>query len=248
MDLFARPGAVVDDYDGLPAQVLGVTEADEIATYNNRKVVALDPTQRAGILTQPAFLMAEGQSSNRESEAIPRGVHILTDVMCGVLPAPGDFVVEPVIVGENQTARDAIAYTTDSDGCADCHNQINPIGLALEAYDALGRYRDEHNGKTLITAGDFGDQAVCDSNRIEFANAVEMSQKAAENVQVKHCYATQWFKYANRRNPNNSGLDAKALGDIYERFEASGFRIRDLMVAIAVSHSFTHRGYVKEQP
>lgn len=60
-------------------------------------------------------------------------------------PPPGVPAVEPDIRGA-KTIREQLALHTKSAACASCHAKFDPVGLALENFDILGRWRTRYRG------------------------------------------------------------------------------------------------------
>jgi hypothetical protein len=112
--------------------------------------------QRRGFLGLAGFLT----HTSRETRSSPiiRGKWILDSVWCRPLRLPPNLVVEPLpepVPGDTSTTiRDQIAAHRSSAACAGCHDVIDPIGLALENFDGIGRYRATYeNGVAIDTSG-----------------------------------------------------------------------------------------------
>lgn len=107
---------------------------------------------RQGFLGLAGFLT----HTSRETRTSPiiRGKWILDAVWCVALELPTDIVVEPLpepAEGEEPTTvRELMAVHRASAACAGCHNSIDPIGLALEKFDSIGRYREVYENDLAI--------------------------------------------------------------------------------------------------
>ena len=80
-------------------------------------------------------------------------------------PASGRLVVEPLeepAEGDPPTTvREQMEAHRASPACSGCHDSIDPIGLALENFDAIGRYRAIYeNGSPSTRRDDAGRRAV----------------------------------------------------------------------------------------
>jgi len=111
---------------------------------------------RRGFLGLAGFLT----HTSRETRSSPiiRGKWILSSVWCQELRLPPNLVVEPLpepVPGDAPTTiRDQIANHRKAAVCAACHDAIDPIGLALENFDGIGRYRSVYeNGLAIDTSG-----------------------------------------------------------------------------------------------
>jgi hypothetical protein len=150
----------------------------------------LDPTKRAGLLTQVGFLSKYGSQS--QSDPILRGVHISLDIICSALPAPPNNVPPLPAIQDGQTNRQRVEMSTSVQPCAACHNTfINPLGFALESYDAIGQWRDTDNGQPVNTAATFN----LDGRDVSFNGPVELAQVLAASPSVHRCYSDHWLEY-----------------------------------------------------
>jgi hypothetical protein len=95
--------------------------------------------------------------------------------------------------------------------CAGCHNGFQPIGLAFEKYDNLGRYRESYeDGSPIITSGELanaGDAAGPYQNVVELAGRIGNSQIG------QFCFSRQYAEYALGRHLHAS-LDACTLKSV----------------------------------
>ena len=127
------------------AQIYGINAPGATPTTFVR--VALDPLQRAGLLTQAGFLSAFGEQQT--PNIIMRGVHIGKDVLCVDIPPPPDAVPPLPAIPPNSTNRQRVADLTKNAPCSGCHTtMINPLGFAFENLDGVGPL--PHAGKRSI--------------------------------------------------------------------------------------------------
>ena len=117
-----------------------------------RRVQVADPNRR-GLLGQASILTVTSYP-NRTSP-VQRGKWILTNLL-GIPPSPppGNFALKEQ--AENQkplSMRERMeAHRTDAI-CAGCHKVMDPIGLSLENFDAIGRWRTSDDGAPIEAAG-----------------------------------------------------------------------------------------------
>jgi hypothetical protein len=121
--------------------------------------VSLAGTNRSGILMQGSFLTLTSYP-NRTSP-VRRGIYVLSRLQCSPPnPPPNDvpkFQEDPPGVPPNATMRQRLALHRTRPDCASCHNSIDPIGLGLENFDGIGRYRTMEAGMTIDIAGTLPD-------------------------------------------------------------------------------------------
>jgi hypothetical protein len=113
--------------------------------------VSFKTPNRGGILTQGSFLTAS--ANGVDTSPIHRGIYVLDKIMGYHPPPPPEDVpeVEPDIRG-TKTIRDQLRKHREIAACAQCHQKIDPLGFALENFNAIGAWRDNYpvadgNGK-----------------------------------------------------------------------------------------------------
>ena len=120
--------------------------------------VSFDNTKkRGGLLSQAAVLTVS--SSPRRTSPVFRGKWIL-DVVIGEPPPPPPPNVPALGSDEKgseaKSLREMLAAHREDVVCAGCHDNIDPYGLALEQFDAVGRIRTEKQNENLDNIGVFG--------------------------------------------------------------------------------------------
>jgi hypothetical protein len=132
--------------------------------------VSLDGTPRRGILMQGSVLTVTSYP-NRTSP-VARGVWVLSRMLCSQPSPPPPNVPKlpetPPGAMPDQTMRERLAAHRTQPQCGACHNTIDPIGLGLEDFDGIGRYRTMDAGKTIDSSGMLPDGT-------KFAGAAELA-------------------------------------------------------------------------
>ena len=194
----------------------------------------LNPTERAGLLTQLGFLAYYASTS--ETDPIHRGNYINQRLLCRAVPAPPTEV--PALPEDESgatTMRERVEFHTTACG-GGCHALLlNAAGFAFERYGALGEIRELDNGQpvnataTLNIGG--GEQT--------YDGAVEFSNILAEAEEVHDCYTGQWVEYALGRDlqPADEQLVAAVANSSY----AERTPILQLVSQIANSLNFKVR-------
>lgn len=203
-------------------------------------LVGLDPTTRGGLFTQPAFLARHAHP--KWTSPVHRGLVLSRDVLCLPLGAPPPNVnLEPIGVDATGqlTRRQLVEQHTNDARCSGCHRVIDPLGLALENYDAVGAWRetDLDDGAALDTTvtlslGDPELDGVVTGGRA-------LIGKLAKSKRVRSCYVTQWYRAAMGRLEQSA--DTVELTALQQRFERTGGGIPDLLVALTTSDAFRSR-------
>ena len=111
--------------------------------YGSRfRRVELGPDSRRGGLLRQGSVLAVTSYATRTSPVI-RGVWVLSNIIGAPPPPPLPNV--PALDGNvpaNLPVRERMAAHRASPVCASCHRTIDPVGFALENFDAVGRWRD----------------------------------------------------------------------------------------------------------
>lgn len=184
---------------------------------------------RSGILGHVSFLALNSHVAS--SSATLRGIFVRRVFLCGDIPAPPvnvDTSIPEPIVGA-ATLRDRVQRHLEEDSCAQCHRRMDPLGLGLENFDAIGRYRTHDNGALIDASGNV--------DGVDFETPREFGQVLAQDPEVMRCAAENFYRYAHGHR--NTGLEEEAILEIESRFADSGYRILELMRAVALHDSFS---------
>lgn len=116
--------------------------------------------------------------------------------------------------------------------CAACHKLMDPIGLGLEHYDAIGRYRAEEAGQPIDASGELPTGGT-------FTDALGMVDLLAQSEEFTTCTTRKTLTYALGRE---TGIeDAPYIEEIVAEFEAADATLESLLVAVATSDVFRMR-------
>ena len=114
-----------------------------------RRVVLDDPA-RGGLLGHGSILTVTSHA-NRTSPVV-RGKWILENILGNPPPPPPPNVptLEETTSGKQLTMREAMEQHRANPVCASCHRLMDPMGLALEPFDAIGRWRTPNETKVAM--------------------------------------------------------------------------------------------------
>ncbi len=188
--------------------------------------VTLDPKQRAGLLTQAAFLTRTGDPDG----SLPprRGKVIYENVLCRLAPPVPDGVPDVQPPSPKLTTRQRFAEHLKAE-CASCHKVFDPLGFAFEHYDGIGAYRATEAGQAIDATG----TVTLDGQEHAFKNAVELMALFSQSPEVARCFATQWAWFAMQRK--DTPADKPTLDAVADAFLKKGYDVRELLVAIALN-------------
>jgi hypothetical protein len=185
---------------------------------------------RAGYLGTGAFLSEF--ANQKEGSPTLRGKFIRTALLCQNIPDPPPNVatnLEDQPGDVHKTKRDKLAAHREQGGtCTGCHALMDPLGLPLESFDAIGAYRETDGGLALDLSGDL--------DGIAFNGPIELGERLSQHDEVASCLVRNLYRYAT------GVLEAKeqepAIGQLVTQFKADGKDMRKLMVELVASEGF----------
>ncbi len=188
---------------------------------------------RSGVLTQPSFLARSAHPG--ETSPTRRGKYILEELLCQAVPPPppGTSDVLPEAMDGDKTMRQRLAEVIVHAECRACHDRMDPIGLSLEHFDAVGVYRLDDDGLPLDTKGEAAGLAPFDG-AVELGASIRGYEGAARCI-VRHLYRQSM---GHTEYPG----EEPAIQALSESFVEGGHRIQSLLVEIATSPAFRHVG------
>ncbi|MEM7392303.1 MAG: DUF1592 domain-containing protein, partial [Verrucomicrobiota bacterium] len=114
-----------------------------------RRVTLPEDSERGGILAHGSILTLT--SNGMRTLPITRGAFVLENILASPTPPPPANVTSLEEVKQprpNATTRELLELHREDPTCINCHQKIDPIGFALERYDAVGRWRSHEH--TLV--------------------------------------------------------------------------------------------------
>lgn len=181
-------------------------------------------------------------SDGVESSPILRGVWALENLFGTPLPPPpADVPALVADISQARTVREVLSAHQQVEKCALCHSRIDPIGLALENYDAVGGWRDEYYQEESADAAARPVEAastMADGTRLEGAQGVKeyLSERPA---QFTKALAGLLLQYGTGREltPDDKGV----VRDIVASEPEEGYGFLDLITSVAGSDAFASR-------
>jgi hypothetical protein len=193
--------------------------------------ISLAGTPRRGILTQASILAVT--SNPTRTSPVKRGKWILENIL-GLSPAPPPSGVEALkedtAAASARALRERLERHRSDPKCASCHGQMDPLGFALENFDAIGAWRAEEGG-----------HAIDDSGRLpggrEFRGTMGLrSVLRTRRDAFARCLGEKMLTYALGRGVDRS--DRRDVDRIVERTAADGYRFSTMVLAIIDSRPF----------
>ncbi|HEX6271879.1 MAG TPA: DUF1592 domain-containing protein [Polyangiaceae bacterium] len=195
------------------------------------------PGRPSGLVTlrAPLSLLAK----RNQTSPVLRGKFVREQLLCEhIEPPPPNVNVMVPDLDPNLTTRERFSQHSVDDQCAGCHVMMDPIGFALENYDAVGNWRDTENGERIDVSGSI-EQGVGTDVAGPFVGPDELGQRLATSAAQKRCMVTNWFRYANGRA--ETPADGCELAALSERFAGENHDVKQLIVALTQTSAFLRR-------
>ena len=211
-------------------------------------------TRRAGILGQGTFLASTAGPTDTSPTA--RGIFIRERLLCQHVPPPPPGVIttlpDPLVDEKPKGRRQLMVEHVENPTCASCHRLMDPIGFGFEHFDAIGRYREKElipvagrrgggggggrGGPPPIPLDIDAQGEIAGLPNSNFSGAKELGAILAKSETCQECVVRQMFRYSYGRLETSA--DEKTIDQLFERFKASGFRFKSLLVALVESPEF----------
>lgn len=206
----------------------------EIKGDELRRVTLPAGHPRGGVLTQGTVLAVT--SNPGRTSPVKRGVFILENILGTPPPPPPPNIpgLEEVASEEElakMSLRETLELHASSPMCASCHKRMDPLGLALENFNAMGRWRDEEMNQPIDPQG----KLITGET---FTGVQELKQILVTNYreQFLHTFTEKMLTYALGRSMEY--YDVQTLGDIVHTLETEGPRPSVLLREIITSPAF----------
>ena len=134
----------------------------QITGSHFRRVTLPQGSPRRGLLGHGSILSITSYSTR--TSAVLRGKYVLENLLASPPPPPPANVpsLNTERSGKPLSMKEAMQLHRANPACAGCHAKMDPIGFALEHFDALGRYRAEENGRLLEVTSALPDGTIVD--------------------------------------------------------------------------------------
>jgi cytochrome c553 len=207
---------------------------DNVSGANMRKV-QLPDHRRGGVLTMAGVLTVTSQPGR--TSPVKRGKWVLEQIVGDPPPPPPPAVPALAEQGANGTAgmsvRQLMERHRQDPVCASCHTKMDAIGFGFENFDAIGRWRQDDNGKPLDTAGSLPG-GVAFKGPVEL-KAVFLSRKE----EFARSLSEKMMIFALGRGLIDS--DQTIIDSITADVIKDKFRFTAIITKVVTSYPFMHR-------
>lgn len=197
-------------------------------------------TPRGGLLTQASFLTIT--SNPNRTSPVKRGKWILENILGTPPPPPPPNVPElqEAKKGEDLgSLRARLEAHRTNPVCASCHERMDPLGFAMENFDAIGAWRDKDGSSAIDSSGKLPSGET-------FRGAAELRDLIAKGRQAEflHCLTEKLLTYAVGRGLEY--YDQCAVDTITKAAREDGHKFSRLVLGIVQSDPFLKSGERRE--
>ena len=194
--------------------------------------VSLAGTPRAGVLTHAGVLTVT--SGPTRTSPVKRGKWLLENVLGDPVPSPPPGLDDLNAPGARPlTLRERLERHRSRAECASCHARMDPLGYALENFDAVGAWRDRDGEAPIDATGTLPDGRL-------FRGVAELRALLTERPErFARCLTEKLLVYALGRGLTPA--DRPAVNRIVRHAGRNGYRFSSLVIAVVRSDPFQKR-------
>jgi hypothetical protein len=222
------------DYTFLNEELADHYGIEGISGEDMRLVQLAPDSPRGGVLTQGTVLTVT--SNPTRTSPVKRGVFILDNIL-GTPPAPPPPNIPPLenVASKDElremTLRETLALHAKKPLCNSCHSRMDPLGLALENFNAMGRWRDTDMNQPLDPP-----RELHTGEKFNTIHELKRTLATEHRHDFNHCLTDKLLTYALGRGLEY--YDTETLDQIVARLEETGGKPSALIAGIVNSAPF----------
>ncbi len=223
-------------YSFLNERLAGFYGIPGVLGSEHRLVDLHEHPQRGGILGQGAFLLVT--SNPTRTSPVKRGLFVLDNLLgTPAPPAPPDVPeLEEVSEHNNKplTMRQMMEVHRKKPLCASCHKRMDPIGLGLENFNAIGQFRSQESGQPIDSSG-----VLITGEKFSDIAALKSVLADERRDDFYRCLSEKILTYAIGRGPKY--FDAVTIDALVRQLNEGDGTLKDLVITIIESVPFQKR-------
>lgn len=199
-----------------------------------RRVTLPADSPRGGILTDGSILVVT--SNPTRTSPVKRGLFILDNIL-GIPPPPPPANIPPLeesekaVADHQPTLRETLEIHRSKPLCSSCHNRMDPLGLSLENFNALGMWRENERGVAIDAGG-----KLITGESFHNIRDVKQALVAHHRLEFYRCLTEKLLTYALGRGLEY--YDAESVDRIVESLDKANGRFSALLSGVIQSAPF----------
>ncbi len=240
-DVFRGDGNILDlldaDYTYLNDRLAKFYGVPGIKGSKFQKV-SIKSQPRRGLLTQAAILAVT--SSPTRTSPVKRGRFVLDNILNKPPPPPPPGVPELEKAQLTGSLREQIEQHRADPACAGCHKLMDPLGLAMENFDAVGLWRTSDRGQPIDASG-----VLPSGDSVRHAGDLIKTLRSKHADDFARCLTEKLMTYALGRGLEY--YDKCAVDRIVSDLKQDNYRFSVLLLGIIESDAFQRKGYREQE-
>lgn len=237
-----RPGASkISPFDYRPK---------EVTSEFSKVILGEKDRLRGGLLTQAGFMLMT-TNNGEYTNPFYRGAWVLKSFYGDPLETPADLEIAALSPPtKTETIKQTIDAHRENASCNICHRKMDPLGIALENFDVIGRWRDQYTDviNYAIARGNDGEEAgsfPVDSRTVHLDGRTFEGPQGLQDILLEdhdkfsRVFVENLLSYALAREL--TFRDRENLNLIHEQAADADYRLRDILLSIVSSEYFTRR-------
>ncbi len=222
----------------------------EITSQFSKVVLSEKDRLRGGLLTQAGFMLMT-TNNGEYTNPFYRGAWVLKSFYGDPLETPADLEISALSPPTTTaTIKQTIDAHRENTSCNSCHRKMDPLGIALENFDVMGRWRDQYTdvvnyNLSSNSSGEKAESFPVDAKTVhmdgrEFSGPQGLKKILLEDKdKFSRVFSENLLSYGLARQLTFQDRDTLTL--LHEQAAEADYRLRDIMLAIISSEYFTRR-------
>ena len=219
----------------------------EITSEFSKVMLGEKKRYRGGLLSQAGFMLMT-TNNGEYTNPFYRGAWVLKSFYGDHLETPAELEISALSPPtKTETIKETIDAHREDASCNICHKKMDPLGIALENFDVIGRWRDQYTDVSNYapTANKKGGRFPVDARTVHLDGRAFEGPQGLKTIlmQDKERFSRSFLEnilsYAMARELNF--LDREHIEQLYEQSAKTNFKLRDLLLEIVSSDFFTRR-------
>ncbi len=228
---------IESDYTFVNARLAKVYDIPGVEGKETRRVTLPHDSPRGGMLTQGSVLLVT--SNPTRTSPVKRGLFLLDNFLGSPPPPPPPNLPsleesEKGVKDHEPTLRETLEIHRDKPLCASCHNRMDPLGLAMENFNALGLWRDQERNQPIDATG-----KLITGETFSSVSELKHILATKRHSDFYRCLTEKLLTYALGRGLEY--YDVEAVDRIVDKLEAENGRFSALLLGVIESSPFQQR-------